>query len=420
MNAEIITIGDELLIGQVIDTNSAWIARRLNLLGIRVRQISSLPDEEEHILRGLQEAETRAELIIITGGLGPTKDDITKKTLCKYFNTQLRLDEEALENVKNIFSRYNAPLLDINMKQAEVPENCEVIQNKAGTAPGMLFRAGHRIFISLPGVPFEMISMMEERVIPLLKNELHVRPIIHKTLLVGGIGESFLSKKIESIEDHLPAYIKLAYLPNLGLVRLRLSGYPNDEHPDPSAEIEKIADNLKILLSDFFIAEEDISLEKLILKKLEKLNKTISLAESCTGGYISHLLTSIPGSSKTFLGGGVAYSYSLKEQMLDVEEETLSNFGAVSEEVVRAMAAGALHNFQSDYVIACSGIAGPDGGTPEKPVGTVWIAAGSKEKILTKKFQFGKQRMQNIERTAIQSLIMLLKLIEQEELSTSK
>lgn len=413
MLAEIITIGDEILIGQIVDTNSAFIAQQLNAIGIRVKQISSVSDDKEHILKSLNEAKGRADVILITGGLGPTKDDITKKTLAEYFGVGLIENKDALANVEAIFLRIRGSLenmLDINRQQALVPENCEVILNKNGTAPGMWFNVDGKIYMSMPGVPHEMMYMMQEEVIPKLKSSLKLPAIVHKTILTAGEGESYLAKRIEDIEDSLPAHIKLAYLPKLGQVRLRLSGYGENE-AQLRQEVEAFAAKLVERVRDKVVAEEDVTLEKAILKKMEANGLTLSIAESCTGGYISHLITQHPGSSKVFFGGGVTYANELKESLLGVKAETIQQFGAVSGEVVTEMVEGAIKHFGSDYAIAVTGIAGPDGGTEEKPVGTVWIGVSNGEKTQIKKFTFGNKRVQNIERSAISALSMLNTLI---------
>jgi nicotinamide-nucleotide amidase len=413
MLAEIITIGDEILIGQIVDTNSAWMAAKLNEQGIRIKQISSVSDNREHILKSLAEAETRADIILITGGLGPTKDDITKKTLAEYFNVGLVLNQEALANVENIFKKYNRPLLDVNRKQAEVPANCEIIQNHNGTAPGMWFNVNGKIYVSMPGVPFEMKYMVEEEVIPKLKATLSLPVIIHKTILTVGEGESFLAEKIADIEDSLPENIKLAYLPKMGQVRLRLSAY-GDNETILQQKVEEFADKIVERVGINVVAREDIPLEKVVLNLMAAKGLKLSAAESCTGGYISHLITQHAGSSQVFLGGAVSYSNDIKESALGVKQETLTSYGAVSKETVIEMAEGALRNFKSDYAIAVTGVAGPGGGSEDKPVGTVWIAAASAGKTVSKKFTFGNKRLQNIERTAIAALFMLITLLKEE------
>ncbi|MDR3694887.1 competence/damage-inducible protein A [Mucilaginibacter sp.] len=410
MLAEIITIGDEILIGQIVDTNSAWMARELNNIGIRVKQISSVSDDRLHILTALAEAAGRTDVILITGGLGPTKDDITKKTIADYFGVKLIENKEALENVTNIFARYNRPLLEVNRLQAYVPENCEIILNKNGTAPGMWFNEKGKIFVSMPGVPHEMMYMMEDEVIPKLKSSLILPVIIHKTILTVGEGESFLAERIADIEASLPAHIKLAYLPKLGQVRLRLSGYGDDDII-LKKEVDEYARKIIERVANVVAAEEDIPIEKAILNFMDESGLTLSVAESCTGGYISQLFTQHPGASRVFFGGGITYSYELKEFILGVKKETLDQFGAVSKECVTEMVEGALKNFKSDYALAVTGIAGPDGGTPEKPVGTVYIAVANINKTIVKKLTFGNKRQQNIERSAISALNMLNTLL---------
>ena len=415
IQAEIITIGDEILIGQIVDTNSAWIAQKLNAIGISIKQISSVSDDKQHILNALAEARQRADIILITGGLGPTKDDITKKTLAEYFGVGLVENREALENVEKIFTRLRGTvneLLDVNKQQALVPENCEVILNKNGTAPGMWFNHEDKIYMSMPGVPHEMMYMMEEAVIPKLKASLKLPFIIHKTILTAGEGESYLAEKIADIENSLPGYIKLAYLPKLGQVRLRLSAYGDDETVLKST-VNEFAEKIVNRVGKAVVTQEDIPLEKAILNFMAERELTLSTAESCTGGYIAHLITQHAGSSKVFFGGAVSYSYELKESILGVKNETLWQHGAVSEETVTEMVEGALLNFKSDYAIAVTGIAGPEGGTPEKPVGTVWIGVASAEKTVVKKFLFGNKRQQNIERTAIAALNMLNILLKE-------
>ena len=413
MLAEIITIGDEILIGQIVDTNSAWMAHELNAIGVRIKQISSVSDDREHILKALSEAKQRADIILITGGLGPTKDDITKKTLAHYFGVDFVENQEALDNVIRIFAKYNRPLLEVNRQQAQVPVNCEVLNNQNGTAPGMWFNHEGKIYVSMPGVPHEMMYMVEQQVIPKLKATFKLPVIIHKTLLTVGEGESFLAERIADIEESLPSYIKLAYLPKLGQVRLRLSGYAENE-ATLQGEIDSFAAQLIQRLGSIIAAEEDIALEKAIMNKLEQRGETLSLAESCTGGYLAHLFTQHAGSSAVFLGGAVSYAYSLKEIMLGVKHETLMQYGAVSQETATQMLEGALLNFRSTYAIAVTGIAGPGGGTEEKPVGTVWIGVGGKGKSVVKKFTFGNKRKQNIERTAITALGMLNTLLTAE------
>jgi nicotinamide-nucleotide amidase len=411
VQASIITIGDELLIGQVIDTNSAWMAQELNKAGISVARRVAVGDEWNEIWKALDEESKHAQIILITGGLGPTSDDITKPLLCEYFNGKMILNEEALENVKYIFERViKRPMIERNAKQAEVPDVCKVIQNKRGTAPGMWFEKDEKIFVSMPGVPHEMKGMMEDYVIPKLTAQFELPHIVHRTLLTAGVGESYLAELIIDFEAALPSKIKLAYLPNYGMVRLRLSTSGFDK-AIIEKEIQQQFDTLQSLVKEYLVTNEDEPIEKVVGKLLLSKNKTLCTAESCTGGYIAHLLTSIPGSSAFYDGSVVTYSYKAKEDLLQVEHSTLEIKGAVSEEVVIQMAKGALKNIGSGYVIAVSGIMGPDGGMPDKPVGTVWIAVGNNEKIATNKLFFRFDRMRNIQLTAANALNLLRKFI---------
>ncbi|TCD01436.1 competence/damage-inducible protein A [Pedobacter psychroterrae] len=413
MLAEIITIGDEILIGQIVDTNSAWMARQLNLIGVQVKQVTSVSDDADHIIEALQQAEKRAGIILITGGLGPTKDDITKLTLAKYFDMGFRRDEETLQHVTAIFEKLNRPMIEGNRKQADVPEGCVVIKNKNGTAPCMWFENNGNIIVSMPGVPYEMMYLMEEEILPRIKLQFKLPFIVHRTILTAGIGESFLAAEIADIEDSLPAHIKLAYLPRLGQVRLRLSGTGTDEGVLKS-EVQHYAAKLISKIKKHVVIDDDIALEKAILDIMKRRNLTLSTAESCTGGYIAHLITQHAGSSAVFAGGAVVYSNQLKQSVLGVKTTTLDSFGAVSEETVKEMAAGAISHFKTDYAVAVSGIAGPDGGTPEKPVGTVWIALATRDKVFAKRFNFGNKRIQNIERSAIAALTMIVNDLNQD------
>ncbi len=413
MLAEIITIGDEILIGQIVDTNSAWMAKELNKIGMRVKQITSVSDDALHIVEALNEAQKRADVILITGGLGPTKDDITKLTLAKYFNMPLRQDKVTLAHITSIFARLNRPMIESNIRQADVPDGCTVIQNANGTAPCMWFEQHGKIFVSMPGVPFEMMYLMEEEILPRIKAAFNLPFIVHHTILTAGLGESFLAQEIAEIEDNMPAQVKLAYLPKLGQVRLRLSGTGEDESLIKK-EITTIADQITAKIAQYVVVADDIALEKAILDQMKARKLTLSTAESCTGGYISHLLTQHTGSSAVFAGGAVVYSYDLKESVLGVKHETLITFGAVSEQTVKEMAEGAILHFKTDYAIAVSGIAGPDGGMPDKPVGTVWIAIASKDRVIAKLFTFGSKRIQNIERSATAGFTLLLKLLKED------
>jgi nicotinamide-nucleotide amidase len=407
MLAEIITIGDEILIGQIVDTNSAWMAQQLNLIGIKVKQVTSVSDDADHIVEALAFAQKRAKIILITGGLGPTKDDITKYTLARYFNMGFRRDEETLKHIEGIFERLKRPMIDLNRQQADVPDGCTVIQNKNGTAPCMWFESDGNIIVCMPGVPFEMMYLMQDEILPRLKNAYKLPFIVHKTILTANIGESFLATEIESIENNLPPHIKLAYLPKLGQVRLRLSATGEDEQLLIN-EVEQSAQLIINKIRPYVVAENDIALEKAVLDMMEGKGLTLSTAESCTGGYIAHLITKHPGSSVVYKGGAVVYSNDLKQSVLGVSKTTLESYGAVSEPTVREMAQGALDHFKTDYAVSVSGIAGPGGDTPDKPVGTVWIAVASKQGIVSKLFKFGNKRVQNIERSASAALMMIL------------
>ncbi len=411
INTSIITIGDELLIGQVIDTNSAWIAQQLNIAGIKVIRRVAVGDIWDDIWNALDEEMHHADIILITGGLGPTADDITKPLLCKYFGGKLIIDEPSLENVKYLFENiFKRAITERNLKQAEVPDVCKVIPNKRGTAPGMWFEKAGKIFVSMPGVPHEMKGMMQDVVITELTKRFETPFIEHRTLMTFGIGESLIADMIQDFEEALPGNIKLAYLPNYGMVRLRLTATGKDKNEIESLLNEKFS-TLQELVAAYIITNEDEKMENIVGKLLFKKNKTMCTAESCTGGYISHLITSMPGSSAFYDGSVVTYSYKAKEDLLQVNNKTIIEKGAVSEEVVLEMARGALQNIGSDYTIAVSGIMGPGGGMPDKPVGTVWIAVGNIEKITTKKLHFRFERQLNIQLTAVNALNMLRKFI---------
>jgi nicotinamide-nucleotide amidase len=409
--ASIITIGDELLIGQVVDTNSAWMAQELNKNGIWVGHRVAVGDVREDIRQALDQEAQRASIILITGGLGPTADDITKPVLTEYFGGKMVVDEGALANVKWIFERVlNRPMIQRNLAQAEVPDTCTVIQNKRGTAPGMWFEKDGRIFVSMPGVPHEMKGMITDYVIPELRRRFQLPFIAHRTLLTAGIGESFLAEHIKDFERALPASIKLAYLPNYGMVRLRLTIHGED----PAAletEVDKQFATLKALVTQWMVTDQDITIQEAIGRLLLAKEKTLSTAESCTGGYIAHLITSIPGSSHYYKGSVVSYDNDVKTNTLHVAPETLQSEGAVSEATVRQMVRGALTLLDTDFAIATSGIMGPEGGTEEKPVGTVWVAVGNRQNILTQKFSFRFDRARNIELTATNALNLLRKFI---------
>jgi nicotinamide-nucleotide amidase len=410
MFATLITIGDELLIGQVVDTNSAWMAQALNEAGILVKQRVSVGDNAEDIVHALDEASTQSSIILITGGLGPTADDITKPVLCRYFGGEMVVDEGALENVRSIFRRLNRPLIERNLKQAEVPSTCTVIQNKRGTAPGMWFEKNGKVFVSMPGVPHEMKGMMTDYVVPALQAHFQTPFIVHRTLLTAGVGESFLADMIQQWEEQLPPHMKLAYLPNYGMVRLRITAIGGDAVSLASG-VDTQFEQLKTLVKDYMVTDRDEPMELVVGRLLKTRGKTMSTAESCTGGYIAHLITTHTGSSDYFVGSVVSYDNKVKEGLLGVMPETLQAHGAVSEAVVKEMVAGVMKQVKTDYAIAVSGIMGPGGGSDEKPVGTVWMAAGSERQIITQHMHFRFDRRRNIELTATNALNLLRKLI---------
>jgi nicotinamide-nucleotide amidase len=410
----IITIGDELLIGQVIDTNSAWMAQQLNKAGLWVQHRVAVGDVRNDIWQALDEEGSRSDVVLITGGLGPTADDITKPLLCEYFGGKLVMDEATLQHVTWLFEQVfkrPGPLLERNRKQAEVPDVCTVLKNNNGTAPGMLFEKNGKLFISMPGVPHEMKGIMHDHVLPLLTQRYNLPFISHRTALTFGMGESMIAELVKDWEEALPAFVKLAYLPNYGMVRLRLTASGEKELVEKTLDAEFT--KLKELVKAVLVADEDIAMEEVVGRLLKKLNKTVATAESCTGGNIAHLITLVPGSSAYFYGSVVSYDNSIKQGVLGVREDTLQTVGAVSEDTVKEMVAGALAVMKTDFALATSGIMGPDGGTPDKPVGTVWMAAGNKDKIETKKLTFRFDRAKNIEVTSMHALNLLRQFIVQ-------
>lgn len=411
VNASIITIGDELLIGQVIDTNSAWIAQELNRIGIWVKRRVAVGDVKDDIWNALEEEGRQSQVILITGGLGPTADDITKPLLCNYFNGKPVINEEVLKHVTYLFENVlRRPLSDTNRRQAEVPDTCKVLFNKLGTAPGMWFEKHGKVFISLPGVPQEMKGIMSDIVLSRLREHFSMAVITHRTLLTAGIGESVLAEHIKDWELQLPSHIKLAYLPNYGMVRLRLTATGKDKIVLED-ELQNQFETVKKLVAEWLVTDEDLTMPQVISKLLKEKGKTVGTAESCTGGYIAHLLTREAGASEKYKGSVVSYSNVLKNNILKVSPETIESVGAVSEATVLEMARGAIDILETDYVIATSGIMGPDGGSPNKPVGMVWIAVGSRRSVNAQKFQFRFDRMRNIELTAQNALNMLRKFI---------
>ncbi|MBL7724632.1 MAG: CinA family nicotinamide mononucleotide deamidase-related protein [Chitinophagaceae bacterium] len=413
VNASIITIGDELLIGQTIDTNSAYIAQELNKIGVWVRRRVAVGDVYDDIWDALDEEGQESDIVIITGGLGPTADDITKPLLCKYFGGKLVVNEEVLAHVKYLFEkvfRRPGPILERNLKQAEVPDVCTVLHNARGTAPGMLFKRDGKVFISLPGVPHEMKGLIVNEVVPYLLSAFKMPAIVHKTAFTAGQGESMIAEVLKDFEPSLPSHIKLAYLPNYGMVKLRLTSKGNNKE-EVERELIPYFERLQELVKDFLVTNEDEGLEIVIGKILKAKSKTMGTAESCTGGFIAHLITSVPGSSAYYKGSVVSYANEVKENILGVKQETLLSVGAVSEETVKEMVKGAISKLNVDFVLATSGIMGPDGGTDEKPVGTVWIAVGNKEKTETLKLNLRFDRQRNIGMTAANALNFLRKFV---------
>jgi len=408
ITVSIITIGDELLIGQVVDTNSAWMAQQLNKAGVWVHHRIAVGDVKEDIWQALDEEGKRSDVILITGGLGPTADDITKPLLCEYFGGKMVWHQPTLDHINYLFEvvfKRPGPMLQRNLNQALVPDVCTVLSNVNGSAPGMLFEKEGKIYISMPGVPHEMKGIMHDHVLPLLKERYSLPYIAHRTVITFGIGESMIAERIQSWEEALPPFIKLAYLPNYGLVRLRLTA--NGEKEQVDAALEAAFTTLKKLVKPEMVVDEDVTMQQVVGRLLKQQGKTISTAESCTGGYIAHLITSIPGSSAYFQGSVVSYDNSIKQSVLGVKEATIATVGAVSEEVVKEMVKGVLGVMKTDYAIAVSGIMGPDGGTDDKPVGTVWIAVGNNLNIEAKKLHFRFDRLRNIELTAMNALNIL-------------
>ncbi len=408
--ASIITIGDELLIGQTIDTNSAWIAQRLNEHGIDVLRRVAVGDTRSAIETALDEELSKHNLVLITGGLGPTSDDITKPLLCDYFGGKLVIDERVLIHIKEIFSKRNRPMLDRNLKQSEVPDNCIVLFNKAGTAPGMWFEKDGKIIIAMPGVPFEMITIMEDEVLPRFKNIFKSDSLIHKTIFTAGEGESFIAEKLMDLEAQLPLNIKLAYLPDGSMVKLRLTGRGADEHILENQLVElqnKFADRLGTIV----IALNDLPMAQILGNAFLENKKTFGIAESCTGGYIGHSITQVPGSSAYFMGSIVSYSNDLKESILGVSHDTIVNYGAVSKDTAIEMVKGALKVLNVDYALATTGVLGPDGGNEFLKIGTVWMAVADKNSIKTKEFKFHYDRQRNKFMAAQMGMLMLWKFI---------
>jgi len=410
MNAEIITIGDEILIGQIVDTNSVWIANELNSIGIDVIRKSSVSDSKSEIIKAIDYAKNSADIILLTGGLGPTDDDCTKDALADYYNVELIENSDVLNHISELINKRSGFLNQRNINQAKVPSNCKVIPNSIGTAPGMWFNDGNKKIISMPGVPFEMKEMMSKFILPELKKANTNDYIIHKLVLTQGLPESKLAETIESWENNLPEEIKLAYLPSPGIIKLRLSARgTNQEYLQ--TQISKQISLLQEIIPDYICGYDSEQLEDVIAKLLLTKGITLSIAESCTGGYISHLITSISGSSAYFKGSIIAYSNEIKENILNISKSNLEAYGAVSKQVVEEMAIHVRELFNTDFSIATSGIAGPTGGSQEKPVGTIWIAIADKNGVISLKYIFGDNRFRNIQRASLTTLNMLQKRV---------
>jgi len=408
MNAEIITIGDEILIGQIVDTNSQWIGKELNKIGVSVYQISSIQDEELHILNAFKEAQSRADIVIITGGLGPTKDDITKKTIAKYFNNKEIIEyPEVIDHIKKMFNKYNIPYNKVQQYQAQLPSKAILLMNKMGTAPGMWFYENNTVFVSMPGVPYEMKGLMKNEVIPRIQEQFKLPFIIHETVMTYGQGESVIAERIEDWANKLPDFIKLAYLPSFGRVRLRLSA-KGPEKQVLEDSLNTVLQELYLLLSDIITGHESgVTIEEHIGNLLKDSEKTLCTAESVTGGKIASTLVSVPGSSAYFNGSIVAYSSEMKQELLHVSAETIKKYSVVSSNVAKEMAISALKKTTSDYAIAVTGNAGPTSDDTSMTVGIVFIAIASAKGVVVEKFNFGHPREKVINRTVNKSLQML-------------
>lgn len=407
MKVEIITIGDEILIGQIIDTNSAWMAAELTKSGFEVTSIQSVGDSAPTIIDAIELAFSRADVLLLTGGIGPTNDDITKSTLCRYFNTKLIFSDEVLENIEKIFSHRSIALNDLTRNQALVPEECTIIQNKAGTAPILWFERGGKVLVSMPGVPFEMKTAMAGDIIPRLQSQFSLEDYLRQSALIAGITESGLAIRLAGFEKELPNGISLAYLPSFGMIKLRLF----TRNTDDPVLFQQQAEKLKALISDLLVSETEKSLEELLGEKLQAGKLTVSTAESCTGGLIAHKITSVAGASAYFRGSIVAYNNEVKKNILNVNKSDLDTFSAVSEEVVVQMAGNCAKLLKTDCAIAVSGIAGPTGGSEEKPVGTIWISTYCRGEILSKKYNVGNSRHENIERSSNMAMLQMLKML---------
>ena len=410
MKCTILSIGDELLIGQTLNTNSHWMSQKMNEIGIDVIHHISLSDDEKDIVKCLDNALNTSNVVLITGGLGPTSDDITKDVLNRYFGGKLIFNKAAHQNIENIYKLRNRDITEEAKQMSFVPDNCIAIQNSLGTAPGMLFRKEEKVIVSMPGVPYEMKAMITNSVIPYLQENFQLPTIIHKSILTAGVGETVLAENLKEFEKNKDARIKLAYLPNVGKVRLRLT-IKGENKDELEAIISQAKNNVVLAISEYIYGFDEDSFEEKIGELLIEKKLTIGTAESCTGGYIAHLITSVSGSSTYFKGSIVSYANEIKEDLLHVKKETLEEFGAVSEQTVSEMLTGALQQLKVDVAIAVSGVAGPNGGTAEKPVGTVFIGIATNDKQFIKKLSFTNNRERNIQLTGVVSLVMLRKFL---------
>lgn len=409
--AEVLTIGDEILYGQILDTNTKWISRELDDIGIKVRRKTAIGDKKQEILDAVDESLKRSDIVLVTGGLGPTKDDITKKTLAEYFEMELELNPSALEDVEDIFSRFGKEVNEINRQQAFLPSGCKKIKNERGSAPGMWFEQGKKIVVSMPGVPFEMEAMMAKTILPKLKKQFTLPVIVHKIIKTIGIGESWLAEEISDWEGNLPEHLALAYLPGKSQVRLRLTGVGADRETLES-EMDQQIESVLPIIKPYVFGFGDIQIEDAVGEMLKNLELKIATAESCTGGFLAHRLTAVPGSSEYYWGSVISYHNDIKKGTLEVNDKTLETYGSVSEETASEMAVGIRKKFKTDIGISTTGIAGPDGGTEEKPVGTVWMAISFGNNVVTRKIQLPGTRILNIEYTAVHALNFLRQTID--------
>jgi len=406
MNVTIITIGDEILIGQTIDTNSAWMGKQLNLAGAHVGRILTVGDELGDIIRGLEQGLGDSDVILMTGGLGPTHDDVTKKALCEFFGVDMVFHQATYDRILRLFEKWGRSTTEAHRQQCYMPANATLLHNKMGTAPGMWFEHDGKVVVSMPGIPYEMQYLMEHEIIPRLIRFFPGHPIVHRTILTVGEGESRIAQRIADIEENLPKNVKLAFLPNLGKVKLRLTGKGPDK-PALEALLEAKTKEIAARIPELIYGYEEIALEDALGLMFRERRLSLSTAESCTGGYVAHMITSVPGSSDYFKGSLVAYANEVKMNQLKVSPDTLEQHGAVSEATVKEMVAGAIELLKTDVAVAVSGIAGPGGGAPDKPVGTVWLAVGNNKTVKTRLIHAGKNRLKNIEYSSVHALNLI-------------